>query len=229
MLQKIIILLCLFVSGTHQSCWGRQDPNQVQSSVEHYILSQTRAYPGQVSITITPPSSTNTLTPCSALEVFTPPNTRLWGRVMVGVRCPSGGNWSLYVRAYVRVDGTFIGASHGIRAGQTIQAEDLSLEQGELTQLPSSVITQAEHAIGRIAAINIAPGQALRNDILKQPPLVHRNQQITVVARGEGFQVASEGIALSDAAAGQVVQVRLSNGQIRTGIAQADGLVELRF
>lgn len=48
-----------------------------------------------------------------------------------------------------------------------------------------------------------------------------------VVSKGKGFQVATEGKALNNAAAGQVVQVRTASGQTLSGIARADGTVEI--
>ncbi|MCC6828765.1 MAG: flagella basal body P-ring formation protein FlgA, partial [Novosphingobium sp.] len=41
------------------------------------------------------------------------------------------------------------------------------------------------------------------------------------------FQVASEGKALGNAIAGQVVQVRMNSGQTVRGLAQADGTVRV--
>jgi len=52
---------------------------------------------------------------------------------------------------------------------------------------------------------------------------------VTVVSRGENFQVSTEGVAMGNAAAGQVVQVRLSSGQVRSGIARPGGVVEMSY
>ena len=46
---------------------------------------------------------------------------------------------------------------------------------------------------------------------------------------GAGFQVASEGRALNQGSEGEVIQVRLTSGQVVSGIARASGVVEVGF
>jgi len=47
------------------------------------------------------------------------------------------------------------------------------------------------------------------------------------VSTGVGFSVSSEGKALGNALAGQIVQVRTNNGQTVSGIARPGGVVEV--
>jgi flagella basal body P-ring formation protein FlgA len=65
--------------------------------------------------------------------------------------------------------------------------------------------------------------------MLRQPNIVQQNQTVKVVSRGPGFQVTNEGRALNNAQEGQVVQVRLGNGQVVSGLAKAGGVVEIGF
>jgi flagella basal body P-ring formation protein FlgA len=50
-----------------------------------------------------------------------------------------------------------------------------------------------------------------------------------VVSRGSSFAVTAEGRALNNAAEGQLAQVRMASGQTVSGIARADGSVEISF
>jgi flagella basal body P-ring formation protein FlgA len=65
--------------------------------------------------------------------------------------------------------------------------------------------------------------------MLQQSLVVQQGQSVKVVSRGAGFQVANEGKALNNAAAGQVAQVRLGSGQVVSGIARASGVVEINY
>ena len=47
--------------------------------------------------------------------------------------------------------------------------------------------------------------------------------------RRAGFEVANEGEALNNAAQGQVVRVRLGNGQLLNGIADTAGKVTVAY
>lgn len=46
---------------------------------------------------------------------------------------------------------------------------------------------------------------------------------------GKGFRVSAEGKALTKANEGQVVQVKVANGQVVSGIARSGGQVEVVF
>ena len=50
-----------------------------------------------------------------------------------------------------------------------------------------------------------------------------------LTARGNGFTVTSEGQAMGNATAGQVVTVKTRSGQLVKGIARSEGVVEVNF
>ena len=56
--------------------------------------------------------------------------------------------------------------------------------------------------------------------------LVQQGQSIKLVTRGAGFVASAEGKAMTDAAAGAVIQVKIQGGQLLSGIVQPDGSVE---
>ena len=99
----------------------------------------------------------------------------------------------------------------------------------DLTDLPAGILTDPDQAVGRTLAVSLPAARPLRGDMLRQAIVVQQNQSVKVVARGSGFAVANEGRALTNAVAGQVVQVRLANGQIVSGIARAGGSVEVKY
>ena len=58
---------------------------------------------------------------------------------------------------------------------------------------------------------------------------MRQGQRVKVISRGEGFEVANEGEALNDAAQGQIVRIKLGNGQVVKGIVDAAGSVVVSF
>jgi flagella basal body P-ring formation protein FlgA len=58
-------------------------------------------------------------------------------------------------------------------------------------------------------------------------PVVRAGQNVRLEVRGPGFRVGGEGTAMTAAAAGQSVRVRLQSGQIISGTVVRPGLVEL--
>jgi flagella basal body P-ring formation protein FlgA len=223
-----ILLSCLLVAAS-ASLWARQEPAPVRQAVERFLSSQTAGLPGDVTLAVDDIDPANHLVACTALDVSLPAGARAWGRTHVNVRCLAPEPWSLFVAARVRVVGDYLVAARPLRQGQTIEPGDLGRMRGDLAELPPGILTDRELAVGRTALISVIAGHPLRTDMLRQPLVVRQNQTVRIISRGVGFQVASEGRALGPGSDGEVVQVRLANGQVLSGIARAGGVVEINF
>jgi flagella basal body P-ring formation protein FlgA len=81
-------------------------------------------------------------------------------------------------------------------------------------------ISQAQDAV---SLRDLSPDQPVQLSMLRQAWRVKAGQRVMVVANGEGFSVNSEGQALNNAAVSQSARVRMSSGQIVSGIVGADG------
>lgn len=193
--------------------------------IERFLASQTAGLPGKVLITIHTPIS-GALPPCEAPEPFLPGGARLWGRFSVGVRCNADRPWTRYVPAYIAVMGSYYVAARPISIGQALTTADAAVREGDLTTLPGSVIVNPAQLKGAIASNSIASGAPLRRELLRAPALVQQGQTLKVVTRGEGFVVSTEGKAMTNAAVGAMVQVKMQGGQLLSGIVRPDGAVE---
>jgi flagella basal body P-ring formation protein FlgA len=207
----------------------RQDPAAIQLAVEQYLKAQTTGLPGAVTVTVGAVFPRAALAPCPALEAFQAPGTRNWGATMVGVRCSGPAPWTLYVAAQVRVAGSYVVTARPVPQGRALEAADLTTQQGELTQLPHSVLTDMRHAIGKTPTINLLPGEPLKQEMLKAALAIQQGQTVKVQSAGNGFRVSAEGLALNNAQDGQLAQVRTPSGQTVSGIARGAGVVEVRF
>lgn len=208
---------------------AHQDPAPVRKAVEDFLRAQTQGLPGQVSYTVGNLDPDNQLAPCPAFDVSLPPGSRPWGRINVTVRCQAERGWSIFLPVHIHVVADYLITAAPLAQGQAVGNTDLSRRQGDLSDLPAGILTDERQAVGKTAAMSIAAGRPLRADMLRQPVVVQQNQTVKVVSRGPGFQVANEGHALNNGLEGQVVQVRLGNGQIVSGIARQGGIVEIGF
>lgn len=197
-----------------------------RARIEEFLAIQTQGLPGQVRLRIDAPAS-GQLPACAALTPFLPPGTALWGRVSVGVRCNAERPWTRFVPVHIGVEGSYYVASRGIDAGQPVGAGDVARRQGDLTALPRSIVTSERDLQGVVAVNRIAAGAPLRQELLRGVVVIQQNQSVSLRAQGEGFVVSAEGRAMTRAAAGDTLQVKLANGRLVQGVAQADGSVEL--
>ena len=193
--------------------------------IERFLLAQTTGLPGKVSITLDTPRS-GALPSCEEPEAFLPPGTRPWGRVSVGVRCNENPPWTRYVAAHIAIVGSYYVAARPIAAGQALTLADVAVREGDLATLPASVVVDPAQLSGVVASNRIASGAPIRRELLRAVVLVQQGQSIRIVTRGAGFVASAEGKAMTDAAAGAVVQVKMQGGQLLSGIVRPDGIVE---
>jgi len=229
-MKPITLALLVVAAGAASPTLARQDPQPVRLAVERFLRGETQALPGEASFTVRDIDAQNSLPQCpAALEAFLPAGARAWGRTAVGVRCRAQPGWSIFVPVQVRVEADYLVAARPLAAGTLIGPDDLGTRRGDLAEMPANALTDPSQAIGRQAQGGFAAGRPLRADQLRAPNAILQGQTVKVFARGPGFDVSTEGRALNPAAAGQVTQVRTAGGRTLSGLARADGAVEIRF
>lgn len=206
---------------------AHQPEAPVRTVVERFLRGQTAGLAGEVVIEAGRVDDRNQLPPCRQLQAFLPAGARAWGAVTVGVRCIAPANWTLYVPSRVKLNADYLTTARALTARQTVGPEDLGSAHGDVAALPGDILTDPVQAIGHPARYAVAAGQPLRAGMLVLPPVVRQRDQVRVVSTGSGFSVSNEGKALNNAAAGQVVKVRLSSGRVVSGVARPDGVVEV--
>jgi flagella basal body P-ring formation protein FlgA len=204
----------------------RQSIAAVRHAVEEHLARETLGLPGTVSYLVGAIDPRLSLARCSELQTFAAPGARPWGKSTVAVRCTAPSSWLIYVPVTIRVIADFVASARPIAQGETLTASDLVIRSADLGELPVGVITSPEAAVGKAATVSVAAGQALRQDMLRAPLLIQQGQTVRVVARGKGFEVSSDGRALTGGHADQVVEVRLASGQVVNGLARPGPVVE---
>lgn len=229
MRSLLITTICCSLVLPALPALAQQDPAPVKKAIDSWLKIQTKGLPGQVSWEISGLDPGNQLAPCGSFDITRPAGARPWGRTNVVVRCLGEPSWRVHVPVHVRVKADYLISARPIPQGQAVTADDLATELGDLSELPGNILTDAALAVGKVPASSIPAGRPLRADMLKSQTVIRQGQTVKVVSRGPGFAVANEGRALANAQQGQVAQVRLGSGQVVSGIAQADGSIEVSY
>ena len=201
---------------------------QIENAVEQLLRQQTAGLPGRVSYNLGSIDTRLNLAACAAPEAFVPPGSRLWGNVNLGVRCDGASPWTIYVPVSIKIMTGVVIAAHALVQGRLIEAADLAVQEADLAQMSTAVVTDVQQAVGRVATVSIAPGQPLRQDLLRAPPVIQQGQSVTLSAQGARFKVSAAGKAVTNAAEGQVAQVRTDSGRTINGIARRGAIVEIQ-
>ncbi len=170
--------------------------------------------------------------PCQRIEPSLPGDKVPWGRMHILLRClDSQTRWQIYVPVEVRFFGQVLLTQRAVIPGETLQAEDVRDEQTELSIYP---LASARQMLYRLDQINqqvptrtLAAGQPLRNEFLKQRPVIASGDGVRVLLQGEGFTLSAQGKALQAASDGQPIRVQIESGRIVTGTARSNRQVEV--
>ncbi len=223
LVSAISLLACQTAQG---QIAPQHDHADIHRGVENFVQAQSMGSPHKIAHAITRIDPRLALPACPALEYFIPSGARLWGQTAVGVRC-GAPSWTVFVTVRVSVTGNYLVLTRAILQGQVLTAADVSIQSGDLTQLPVGTLSDVGQAEGKIAGTALGAGQPLSRDSLRRPLVVQQGQNVILHAAGRGFRVTAEGKALNNAQEGQVAQARTASGQTVSGIARPSGVVEI--
>jgi flagella basal body P-ring formation protein FlgA len=224
--------LCLFlllIAATPVTAEEWQPLPEIQAAVESFVREQAASLPGERTITTSRIDPRLKLAKCTQLQPYLPTGSRLWGNASIGVRCLAPATWSLYVPVSIKVVSQVLVTVRPIASGQPVQAEDVQLQQRDITAFAGSALTSLEQVIGKNVVAPVTSGIVLRAELLRAAQIIKQGQTVKLVAQGTGFRITSEGTAMGNATTGQVVAVKTRSGQTIKGVAKSEGLVEVSF
>ncbi|MCM0045342.1 MAG: flagellar basal body P-ring formation protein FlgA [Burkholderiaceae bacterium] len=226
--QQCLPLLALLVPAAAPAA-ERQDLGQLRELAEQFLLAQAASLPGTPSVRVGPPDSRLQLARCDAPQAFAPGGARVVGKTTVGIRCDAPVQWNVFLPATVGVKTGYLASAAPLSHGQRLGSADVVTKHGDLATLPAGVLTDIEQAQGRTLQQPVAAGVPLSRAMLRSQPVVQPGQQVRLVAQGRGFSVSSEARALTGGAEGDLVQARTAGGQVVAGVAQADGVLAVKY
>lgn len=226
-MRVLIRLISALALASLTSPASATEEDLMRKAITSYLEQQAGTLPGPARFDIGTVNA-GTLAPgCRRITVTTPGGARPWGRTHVQAKCSDGANWSLFVPIDIHVTADYLVSARPLRAGQALAEADITIRRGDLAELPATILTDPRQALGQIASAALPADRPLRADLLRKPVVIRQGQSARVTSAGSSFQVSSEGKAMGNAVAGQVVQIRMASGQIISGVAQADGSVRV--
>ena len=158
------------------------------------------------------------LASCARVEPYLPPGTRLWGKTRLGLRCLDGASrWNVFVPVTVKALGPAWIVRRDVAPGTQLGQADLMQTEVDWAEESSPIVPDAAQWLGQVAVRALTTGQALRQNMVRPPQVFQAGAQIRVMAQGTGFQITSDGQALSAGVVGQLAKVRMDNGRVMSG------------
>lgn len=168
------------------------------------------------------------LSPCPTVEPYLPQGTRLWGRSRIGLRCLDGPTrWNVFLPVTVKAWGPAWVIRQPVAPGATLSEADAEPVEIDWAESIAPVLASTDDWLGAEAARALMPGQVLRKGMVRPPQMFEAGTQVRVTVKGDGFELAATGEALSHGYQGASVRVRMPNRKILTGTVRDAETVEI--
>ncbi|HET8693146.1 MAG TPA: flagellar basal body P-ring formation chaperone FlgA [Aquabacterium sp.] len=229
-----IIVLTLALAPT-----ARAQGDALQATIEEFVRQRSgptndgapravEAPPRRVVVELGQLDPRLKLAPCEKVRAYMPAGVPLWGRSRVGLRCEQGAkHWNVFWPVTVKVYGMALVAVVPLRPGALVNAADLRLAEVDLAANQSPAVVNLTDIVGRAVARDIEPGQSIRQSDVKLRRWFAAGDPVRVLVKGDGFQVSSEGTALTPGDEGRCARIRTDNGRVLCGQPVGDREVEL--
>jgi len=231
--RLVPVCLVLFLALTGNVRAGNviaQSQNSIRNTVKAYITQGIKDEYPHHEIQVSRLDPRLKLAACEKpLEGFLPPGAQLIGNTTIGVRCGGKNPWKIYVPASVKAMREVVITSRPILRHSTITKQDIQLEERNITSGSNAYIFSPEHVVGKLAKRALPAATALSPNMLDKPLLIHRGQEVIILASGPGLEVRMAGTALMDGTEGQIIRAknkvskRTIEGQVvRTGVIKVN-------
>jgi flagella basal body P-ring formation protein FlgA len=150
------------------------------------------------------------------IEISAQPGARVWGRTILQLRCARAG-WMVNIPLNIRVFGDYVVASRYLPFGQKIEPGDIRVIEGELNLLPDDVLRTPKGAYDRILSRPLQMGSPIGLNDIRESSVIKVGDPVRLVLSGKDFEVSGEGIAQTSGMIGDMVRVRLADGQVLQG------------
>lgn len=206
-----------------------QDLASLQKLGEEFLKAQHTDQSGELQISIGKIDPRSKLPACQTPEVFIPQNGKILGKITLGFRCLTPKQWSIYVPATVQLTGNYFVTTSALTQGQVISANDIKKVSGDLGTLPVGTITDENQIVGHTVQFGVSAGTVIKLQNLKKSFVIQQGQSIKIVATGNQFKISADGLAMNNAAEGQIVKAKTGSGHLISGIAKLGGFIEVQY
>jgi flagella basal body P-ring formation protein FlgA len=215
-------LMCAAAPG------AAQDPQAIRAAAEAAVRAPAGAV-GSVFVRADALDPRLRLPACAQpLAVAVSGDGALHAQVPVSVRCGGARPWSLYLVVHVESEVPVLVARRALPRDALPRLEDFSLESRRVAGFSAQYAGDAAALSGRRLRRPLGAGEPLALDALAVAPVIHRGEQVTLLARADALEIRVAAIALADGRPDERIRVQnLASQRVVEGVVRATGLVEV--
>lgn len=222
-------LALLLLRPVHAATAEYEDPADIRAAAELAVRKAAGTPAPQLLITVDALDARLRLARCAVpLHAFVAGDGQLREHSTITVRCESTSPWNLYMGVALASQLPVLVAQRALARDAVPTAADFALIERRLPGLSSRYLSDPAQLAGQRLRRAVAMGEALDADALLTAPIVHRGQQLTLLARTSGMDVRVAVVALTDGKPDERIRVQnLSSQRIVEATVRSSQLVEV--
>lgn len=212
MKKSILSVFLIFASINLYATEETQPLDLLKNKVEEYVLNELSPNTeGKVAVAADKIDHRLTLKLCAnnQLVVFNPYQTAMIHANTIGIKCLEETNhWTLYVPVKISILKTVLVAKRALIKGHPITEDSIYEVEMDTQKLKQGYFTDRNELVGLICKQNISPEQPLNPFNIELAKMVHRGEQVTIIASANNLSISMDGVAINDGALGEPVRVK---------------------
>jgi flagella basal body P-ring formation protein FlgA len=207
-----------------------QSLDEIRAEAQRFVLARLpKAEPGKTQVSVGALDARLRLARCEQpLEASLPPGAVFRPRMTVGVSCPEGNVWTIYVPVTIETKASVLVLRKPATRGARLTAADVEVQERVVGGPGDSYLTDVAQLEGHTLKRPLSIGSPVTVDALVEDMLVKRGQAVTLLASASGFEVRAPGRAMSDGrAAGRVKVQNLNSMRIVEGVVESADVIRV--
>ncbi len=135
-------------------------------------------------------------------------SAKLVGKISTKVLCQGVKPWSIYVAVSINIYKKVATAKMPLARGLLITYKHIQLIEKEISKLNHGYFIAASKVIGKQLKRSIRLGDVIKPNMLVDPKIISRGEEVTIIASKGVLEIRSIGIALMDGKVGQQIKIK---------------------
>lgn len=226
------VLLVTVVAGSSFVCAQEavQGLDEIRAAAQRFVVARLpKAEPGKTQVSVGALDARLRLARCEQpLVASLPAGAVFRPRMTVGVSCPEGNTWTIYVPVTIETKASVLVLRRPASRGARLTAADVEVQERVVGGPGDSYLTDVAQLEGHTLKRPLSIGSPLTADALSEDMLVKRGQSVTLLASASGFEVRAPGRAMSDGRAqGRVKVQNLNSMRVVEGVVESADVIRV--
>ena len=148
--------------------------------------------------------------------------------VRVGIDLGDETLRKMSITADVRIQMPVLVAAHNLKRGEQIEPTFFEFRKSDVTKLRGAYYIDENELKALRMSRSLSAGDVLTDQHVERIPIVKRGELVRILARGDLFEVTTEGTAMQDGGKGDLIRVKnVDSGKVIRGYVINSGLIEV--